>query len=44
MPELVTAAVAAGHLRDQRQHALHADGWHDMHAHGLLAEDVPTSS
>ena len=23
-----------------RERALHLDGWHDMHAHGLLAEDA----
>ena len=25
----------------KRSHALHLDGWHDMHAHGLLAIDCP---
>jgi RimJ/RimL family protein N-acetyltransferase len=38
-------AVKAGYRYEgtKRQHTLHTDGWHDMHAHGLLAEDLSTN-
>lgn len=34
-------AVKAGFAAEgtKRSHALHMDGWHDMHAHALIAED-----
>jgi [ribosomal protein S5]-alanine N-acetyltransferase len=36
-------AVKAGFREEgvRRRGALHADGWHDMHTHSLLAEDKP---
>lgn len=42
-PASCRVAVKAGYHYEgtKRQHTLHADGWHDMHAHGLLAEDLP---
>ncbi len=45
-PASCRVAVKAGYRYEgtKRQHTLHADGWHDMHAHGLLAEDLSDSA
>ena len=45
-PASCRVAVKAGYRYEgtKRQHTLHADGWHDMHVHGLLAEDLSTTS
>ncbi|MEO6501051.1 MAG: GNAT family N-acetyltransferase [Jatrophihabitantaceae bacterium] len=42
-PASCRVAVKAGYRYEgtRRQYTLHADGWHDMHTHGLLAKDLP---
>lgn len=44
-PASCRVAAKAGFLPEgtKRARALHFDGWHDMHAHGLLADDARPS-
>lgn len=43
-PASCRVAVKAGYRSEgtKRQYLLHDDGWHDMHTHALLAEDLAT--
>jgi RimJ/RimL family protein N-acetyltransferase len=42
-PESCRVAVNAGYLAEgtKRREGLHADGWHDMHFHARLIDDLP---